>query len=571
MSETSEGEERPGPTLLDLGRERRAGGLMTVLVFVFGLAAGVLMAFSGYAVLEESASLLLTVFLTVIFFITFLGALLYILKGPITRRVFGVAGTQLELFAKPLDEVASGAIQRDLDRVSAASRMLIQIAMARYAWASTRKWIIGALTGLIAAMAALAGTALLFKQNELIEHETRLLEEQNAKIELQNELLIQDVQLAEAERNAQIAVEITAIAQLLGGAMTRADEREKSMASASGQPVKGGVGSFRPVVNPWLDLGKPLIMRITSASRAAKPYRFLDAPLRAHDDDDKLRVAMETRRADLPASYERMKETWGWTDPPEVSRLIDRAASPERAQLLQVLISSGIENYEFLNHFGLDLSFAHAEDTDLTGLTLQGAQLSYASFDRARVLDTDFAGAQLENARFRKARLERVAFRGLPYRQLRAPFQADDPAVFMTAVNGADFSGSLLREVDLGAVHGSATRFDGATLVATDFAGSDLSGATFRGAVIVSAGFEGSGLRSVDFDGAHVFAEDFLDRLAEAAAPETFRRDRFRQVEAEMADAMATVSAFSMLGEAQARELGGDRVWRIERVGAFED
>ena len=89
--------------------------------------------------------------------------------------------------------------------------------------------------------------------------------------------------------------------------------------------------------------------------------------------------------------------------------------------------------------------------------------------------------------------------------------------------------------------------------------------------MIVSAGFEGSGLRSVDFDGAHVFAEDFLDRLAEAAAPETFRRDRFRQVEAEMADAMATVSAFSMLGEAQARELGGERVWRIERVGAIED
>ena len=47
MSETSEGEERPGLTLLDLGRERRAGGMMTVLVFVFGLAAGVLMAFSG--------------------------------------------------------------------------------------------------------------------------------------------------------------------------------------------------------------------------------------------------------------------------------------------------------------------------------------------------------------------------------------------------------------------------------------------------------------------------------------------------------------------------------------------
>ncbi|OWU83995.1 hypothetical protein ATO6_16480 [Oceanicola sp. 22II-s10i] len=547
------------------------GAAMSLMVFLFGIAAGVLMAFSGYAVLRESANLLVVVFLTAIFFVTFVGAIAFLIRRPVLRRVFGTANTQLETLSKPLGEVAEGAMLRDAARVTAATRLLVQLKLARFAWTSTRRWIVAALTGLIAAMAALAGTALLFEQNALILEQSALLRDQNEKIELQNELLIQDVQLSEAERNAQIAVEITAIAEMLGDAMLRAEEREQAQAAATGQPVRGGINAFVPNVNPWLDLGKPLVMRIASASRAAKPYRFLDARYRAHDNEDKLRVAMERRREDLPTAYAAMSRTWGWEQPPEVDRLIDRPASPERAQLLQVLISAGIRNFEFLNHFGLDLSFAHAEDTNLIGLTLQGAQLSFSTFDRSQIGDTDFAGAQLENTRFRKARLEGVAFRGLPFRQVRPPYQADRAEVFTTAVNGADFSGSLLMGVDFREVHGSAARFDGATLVDVDYSGSDFSGATWLGSVIVAADFDGAELLSVDFDGAYVFREDFLDHLAEVAAPETFRADRFRLVEVGLDEVFATVSAFTMYGRQAAIEAAGsERAFRVERIAPFE-
>ncbi|MDF1856949.1 pentapeptide repeat-containing protein [Pseudooceanicola sp.] len=571
MSDTDTAQEPGKRALIELdGGPRGLGAWMTVLVFLFGIGAGVLMAFSGYAVLENSANLLVTVFLTGIFVITLFGVIAFALRRPVLRYFFGVANTQLETLSLPLGDAAEGAVERDAKRVTAALRVLVKLMLARLAWSSTRNWIIASLTGLVAALAALAGTALLFEQNELIAHQSQLLTEQNDKVELQNDLLIQDVQLAEAERNAQIAVEITSIAELLGDAMIRADERAQSVAAASGQPVQGGVRSFRPEINPWLDLGKPLLMRITSASRAAKPYRFLDARFRAHDDADKLRVAMETRRDDLPSAYAAMKQTWGWQDPPEVDHLIDRPASPERAQLLQVLMSAGVKNYEFINHFGLDLSFAFAEDTDLIGITLQGAQLSFATFDRAQVIEADFAGAALENSRFRKARIEHTAFRGLPYRQLRAPYQADDMALFMTALNGADFSDSLLREVDFQNVHGSASRFDRATLAAVKFTGSDFSGATFRGAVILSAYFAGATLKSVDFDGAYVFDAGFLDRLT--AETEGFLASRFRMVPVPVDEAFATVSTFSALSRDEALALAGaETAWRVERIAAFEE
>lgn len=564
-----DGDEIPLPGLF--GRRSRISTSMTVLAFVFGIAAGVLLAFSGYAVLEETTSVLLTVFLTAIFLITLVGALAYILRRPILRMMFGVATTQLELFSKPINEVAEGAFLRDVQRVTAATRLLVQLTLARYAWMVTRRWIVASLTGLIAAMAALAGTALLFKQNELIASQSALLEEQNAKVALQTDLLIQDVQLAEAARNAEIAVEITNIAQLMGDAMLSAEARAQRAATATGQPIRGGANSFRPVLNPWLDLGKPLLMRITSASRAAKPYRFLAPRLTAHDTSDKLRVAMAARRDDLPTSYAQMSRTWGWTDPPEVDVLIDRPASPERAQLLQVLMSAGLGDYEMLNMFGLDLSFAYATDTDLLNLSMQGAQLSYATFDRAQIIEADFAGAALENTRFRNARLVDVLFRGVPFRAAKAPYTRDEDYLFATALNGADFSGSMLQGVDMSTLNGSAMRLDGAALNGVDFSGSDLSASTFRGAILLDATFDGTALRSVEFDGAYVFREDFLDHLAETAEAGSFVPDRFRLVPATMDDVFRTVIAFSQLTPGQVADVtGSEAVWRVERTRPFE-
>lgn len=160
-----ETEEIPAPPI---NMMRRLPILFGILVFGFGLAAGFLLAFSSFG-LEDSAALLVSVFLALIMGLVVIGAVLLVFRKPLMRRVFGMAESHLEHFAEPLSRIAEGAAARDPTGATAAARELLQRAFARFAWISTRRWIMASLTGLIAAMAALAGTALLFKQNQLLE------------------------------------------------------------------------------------------------------------------------------------------------------------------------------------------------------------------------------------------------------------------------------------------------------------------------------------------------------------------------------------------------------------------
>ncbi|SEQ01736.1 pentapeptide repeat-containing protein [Thalassovita taeanensis] len=535
------------------------------LLFGFGLAAGFLLAFSGYSILQDSAGLIVTVFLSAIFVIGLLGSLAILLRKPLLRRVFGIADTQLQRFADPLAQVAEGAVDRDPHRATAAARQLVRLALARYAWLSTRRWIIASLTGLIAAMAALAGTALLFKQNELLAVQSRLMQEQNDKLQAQSAYLAQDVQLAEAARNAELAVEITNIADLLGQAMTRAVARD----GGPPQPDDGW-GARVPVLDPLRDLDPQLVMRITSASRAVKPYRFLDPRLRAHDDADKIRVAMERRRAALPVAFSTLQGVFDWTEPPPEDRLIPRPASPERAQLLQTLIRAGLRDYEALNWFGLDLSFAYAEDTDLLGISMQGGQLSYARFDRAQVMESDFRSAALENASFRKAVLRDSLFSAISANEAKPPYQLAE-GIYPTALAGVDFSNAFLLRCDFSGANAGAANFDGATFSGGAFSGAQLGAATFLNAVLLGTDFDGADLRSVDFDGAFVFAADALSQLADQAAPGSFRVDRYEQVPATLEDVFQVHSAFLFLTEeAILAQTGARDVWRLRRVKPFE-
>ena len=532
--------------------------VFSVLVFGFGLTAGILLAFSTEG-MQDSAGLIISVFLVLIGCTLILGAVVFLFRKPLWRRVFGVAESHLEQFAAPLERVARYAAERDPTGAVKAAGELLQLGLARYAWLSTRRWVLASLTGLIAAMAALSGTALLFRQNQLIEAQSLLLTEQNARIAEQTTLLEQQVELAEAARNAELAVEITNIAALLGAALDAA------------QPEGGTAGdaaSLVPVLDPAADISQSLRMRIISASRASKPYRFLEPPLRAHDTTDKLRVASARRKDALPQFHAAAKAGFRWAEPSDRLRLIDRPASPERAHLLQVMIGSGLRDLETLNFYGLDLSFAHGDDMSVLGVSMQGASLSYASFRRAQIMQSDFGGAALENSRFGGARLQDTSFAAVDAARGKGPWTGT-PQIFPTALAGVSFSDSYLRNVDFAGAQMMTADFDGATLDGVDFTGAFLGGATFRNAVIVAAGFEGAALQSLDLDGAFVTRADFLDRLAAQAAPGTFKPERF-EIAPSTADALYTVdSAFRELPSERLGE-GAPGVWRITRVGEFE-
>ncbi|MGV6812790.1 MAG: pentapeptide repeat-containing protein [Brevirhabdus sp.] len=538
----------------------RASVSLGVLVFGFGVAAGFLIAFTGVGFLAESAGLIVSVFLITIFLVSISGVLIFLLRKPILRLLFGVADTQLESFADPLAEVARGAADRDPERATAGAQDLLTLTLARYGWIATRRWVIASLTGLIAAMAALAGTALLFNQNQLLKSQMALMEDQNAKIKEQTAFLAQDVQLAEAARNAEITVEITKIAELLGAAM-----------QANTSPEIGGWAGQVPMLDPATQIDQSLIMRISAASQASRPYRFLDVSQGTTDEFGKMRIAMQRRREELPQSYALMEKGFGWIDPPQEAELIDRPASPERGQLLRALVLSGVHEYEVLNFFGLDLSFAFARDMVLILQSMQNAKLAFADFTRAQILESNFGGAAMENARLIRTRIERSSFSSILSDDAKGPYRTEGE-IYPTFLAGLDLSESYVADSQFTFVRGVAMNFDHATLINSSFAHSWLSGATFRGAVLLGVDFTGVDLKSVDFDGAYVFAPDFLTELAGTAAPESFRPERFTIAEVSQSEVMEVWSAFQVLELTDLARLSGtDKAWKITRVQPFEN
>lgn len=548
---------------------RGTGALLGLLIFGFGLAAGLLIAVAGTGVLEDSAGLILTVFLAAFFVVALVGGVIVLFRRAILRRLTGVAETQIESFAAPLGRVAQSTIARDPSGATDAARELIQIGLARYGWIATRRWIVTSLTALIAALAALAGTALLYRQNSLIEIQSALLAEQNDKIREQTALVRQDVELAEAARNAALAVEITNIAALVGDAAAKSAAAYLD-AGASGAVVDP-VAAMVNVLDPVRDLDRALILRIVSASRAARPYRFLDTGLRPDDPNDKMRVAMAGRRADLPQAYARMAGAFGWAEAAQEAALIDRPASPERGQLLQVLTFGGVRNLEILNHFGLDLSFAYLPDAELALLSVQNGRLSYADLSGSHIVESDLGGASLENARFRRATISRSAFSSVATDRVRAPYPVEN-APFATRAQGADFSGAVIRETAFREVYLTAAHFDGALLDRPDFTGADLSAATLKGAVLIAPHFSGAALKSTDFDGA-ILVGGSLASLQSDAAEGTFDAGRYQVETLAWEEVMAIPIVFQTLErkEIEARVAGGAAPIRLKRVKAFEN
>jgi uncharacterized protein YjbI with pentapeptide repeats len=544
--------------------------LFPLLIFAFGTAAGVLLAFTGAGFVEQSGGLVVTVFLSALLVVAGLGGLIFAFRRPILRRLFGYADTQVELFAEPLSRVATGTLARDAEAATAAARDLVALGLARYSWLAARRWVIASLTALIAAMAALAGTALLFKQNALLQVQTELLSQQNDKIEAQGILLAQDVQLAEAQRNAQLAVEITGIAALIGQATEDAAARFRAEApdlAAAQDPFDGMVN----VLDPVTDLDRALVLRIVSASRAARPYRFLDQGLRPDDPDDKLRVAFDRRRDDLPAAWARLSAARGWSASATANQLTDRPASPERGQLLDVLLAGGVRNLEVLNHFGLDLSFAYLQDATIILLTGQGARLAYADLSGSHLRSVDLGGAAMENARLDRTVIRDSDFSTVDAARLRPPFPSA-MAPLSSALDGASFRDAAIFDTSFRGARMLAADFDGALLFRPDFTDAILSAATLRGTMLVAPVMTGADLKSVDLDGAIVFGADFLDRMTAGTAPGSFRADRYRMDPADISEDQTHRVAWAQSSPDDiAAAAGGLPAFRLVRIKPLED
>jgi hypothetical protein len=514
-------EPEPSPEIFTFGT-----GL---LLFVLGFALAFPLATAGWSFFADNADLVAALFLSVLAVLLALAATIVIIRRWLWRRIFATADVRLQAFAEPLADVARHAAASRAPEAVEAARVFARVALARWAWISTRRWLIASITGLIAAMAALVGAALLFRQNEL-------LVEQIERLDRQNQLIGVQLELADAQRAAGLIGEFTAIA---GGIEAAAADR-----AARGEPQSIDAG----------DLPASLQARIVAASIAARPYRIIDR----NAEDTQTEAAR--LRPDLPRLAAYLAERGRVSG--QLS-LTERPLSPERGLILLLLYHSGLVRTEALHRKGGDFSGAAMSDMTLALADYRGANLARADFSRSYLVGVNFAGAVLDGAWFRGSVL-----RGLVLAEAAGP--AAGAAVTNARFAGADFTGAVIAETTFGGVTGGFQRFDAALLYKASFGGTPLDGATFRGTVLLDVDFAGASLASADFDGAIVTDAHFIETLATGAVPGSFKPEMFRLEPIDEAAVRALDVVLRHLGvEIPEETLAGRPLFRVRRIADF--
>lgn len=518
----------------------------TIVVFTIGVVVGFPLATFGVEFVTTNGGLvfgLLFGFLVLALVVT---AILMIFRRQIWQSLFKRGEVEMERFARPLSEVARFAALQKVAEATESARDLAELVLARYAWVSTRRWLMATITAFIAAIAALAGSALLFQQNQLLRTQIGLMQDQNARIGEQNRFIQSQIELGEAQRSTSIVPEILEIgaqvAQELAGVNTFAGDK----------PSIAG-------------LSPGLRARIVAATTAARPYRYLRNPL-TDLDENLLMSSGLLRRTDLAASATVRQQLDAASGAVQFAGeqsgvMSDRPLSPERGQIIGLLVSNGLTDFSELN--GADFSFAEVRAASTAGsLRFHFASLRFANFDRQLLVGAEFDGAYLEHARFRNASLNYVRFTTgvLP------SISGGEGLKLGAQLSGADFSGAILKHASFDGSRGFGINFDGGVVHNSTFAGTSMAGSTFRNTIFGVVDFSGADLKSVDFDGAIVFDPAFLDTVAAQAAPDSFVRERF----ATAPIAAEEFARHPRWSDAWLDGLEQQPAYRITRVGAFE-
>ncbi len=525
--------------------ERRAGfqTAMIFLVFIIGIACGVPAALFLPTFLSDYGAAVLSIILGAMLFAVILMAMLFIFRAALFRWLFRRSEVEISKFAGPLADVARHAAEKRVPEATQAARHFAELALSRYAWVSTRRWMIASISGLIAAIAALAGSALLFEQNKLLRQQSGLLLEQNQRIEQQNALIETDIQLAEAERSAQIGPEVVEIGSLIGA------ERQTFLDAGNDLDDFG-----------LDDLTSSTRSRIVAATIVARPYRYLAARDANPRDPENMYQTAFLKRPDIIADPSKLKPPQG---PSEI--LVRRAVSPERGDMLSMLFGNSILQTEALSFIGADFSYAEYRRQELLGMSLKHALLAYSNFSWTRIVDSRFRGSQMDQAEFENTVIRRSDFSSIPADQVQKPFDAGDLEVWPTSMVGTSFRNSVLHRDNFGGVNSAVVDFSGAAIAECDFTGASLGGIIFRDAILYANTFTDAVLLSADLEGAIVFDQTFLGQLAAQAATGTFVPERWKLVPLPAAELANHPRYAELTNHVPEADLVG-AAWRIERV-----
>ncbi|MEL6235737.1 MAG: pentapeptide repeat-containing protein [Pseudomonadota bacterium] len=520
-----------------------------IFLFGVGLGLGMFLAFSGQGFLFVRLSLVLTAFLIAAFLIGAVALLAVVFRRRLLAWLFDVTDTEISRLSAPIADFARSAVRRDEDGMVVAGRDLTEAVLARYTVVSGRRWMIGALTALVAALAALAGTTLLFRQNELIGEQALRLHEQNALLEEQTGWIAASIELSEAQRSAGVLPQIAAIAQDLAA--------ETAALSAEGEEPPYALAT---------QISPGLVERMVLASLTVRPYRYL-AVADATRDHRAAMVEAATLRPDLP----QFAAAVGAQPPGDGRpRLMAQPVSPERGLLIAALYNNGLRDLSWLAMRGADLSFAEIRKAEIFQTSFRYLTLSQAQFSGLTLIEADFGGATLYGARFAGSILRRSSFAAVPGRDVPPPM-GPMPFALPSHPIGAEFSNAFLQEVRFDGASAYFARFRAAFLADVSFAGAALDAADFGGAVLLDVDFSGASLRSVEFDGALMVGDAPLERLATQAAPGSFRTERYVAEEVSLEAVFEIDAAGDHLDvEVPLDRLAGRTLFRLRRVEGFE-
>lgn len=538
--------DRPGARAMAFNTAMATLGIALV-VFVIGVVVGYPLATFGVEFLTSNAGMVFGVLFGFFVLVLVIAGTLMIFRKQIWESLFKRGEVEMERFARPLSDVARFAALQKVAEATESARDLAELVLARYAWVSTRRWLMATITAFIAAIAALAGSALLFQQNQLLRTQIGLMQDQNTRIEEQNRFIQSQIELGEAQRSTSIVPEILEI----GAAV-----------AAEVAAINTFAGDRPSIAN----LSPGLQARIAAATTAARPYRYLINPLTDIDENMVMSSGL-LRRTDLAASG-IIRQQLDASSSNNVQFLgeqggvmSDRPVSPERGQIMAILIYNEIT--DFSNLPGADWSFAEIRASALAReLKFLFSPLRFSNFDRQLLVGANFDGAYLEHARFRNASLSGVSFSSAA---MNATLIGVEPMIRGAELAGVDFSGAILKDVSFDNSRGFGINFDEAVVHEVHFKQSDLTGSTFRRTIFGAVDFSGASLKSVDFDGAIVFDPVFLDNVAAQAAPDSFVRAHF-----ELSPSPEAFKAHRRWADSWLGGLEEKTPYQIKRVGSFE-
>ncbi|MFC1643054.1 hypothetical protein ACFL5O_10295 [Myxococcota bacterium] len=154
-------------------------------VFVTAIAA-VPIAMYGLEALESNLELLGAVVLTFLLSMSFAFGLLFLLRKRLSRRLGlpppGLLRDVYDPLVAGLEALRSGQLETAYVELKSATAAGVSF----YGWMVVRWWMIRTSVALIGVFATVAGTALLFRHNELVFDQNQLIVDQNRKINEQN-------------------------------------------------------------------------------------------------------------------------------------------------------------------------------------------------------------------------------------------------------------------------------------------------------------------------------------------------------------------------------------------------